>query len=260
MMLRLVLQALLLFSPMPVSPSPATPGAAFRARTLAVLNFDNNTGRSDYDPMGRGLAAMMITDLSASPELKLVERERMQDVLKEQEMQRSRMFDSTTAVKAGRLLGAEFIATGSLAAATPELRIDMRVIRVETGQIVKVARVTGPEDKIFDLEKELADHVLKDLDIALSPESEALLRKRQEANRELGVGSFKALSSGLAAMDGGDYLTAAERFQPLVMKSPGSMLVELAYGEAKRRAALAAQQSAKQKVGDALKGLFKKPD
>ena len=170
------------------------------------------------------------------------------------------MFDSTTAVKAGRLLGAEFIATGSLAAAAPELRIDMRVIRVETGQVVKTARVTGPEDKLFELEQQLADHVLKDLDIALSPESEALMRKRQEANREIGVSSFKAFSGGLAAMDAGDYLTAAQRFQPLIMKSPGSMLVELAYGEAKRRAALAAQGAAKKKVGDALKGLFRKPD
>jgi TolB-like protein len=256
----LVLQALLLLGAAPRSRPPVESAGEFRARTLAVLNFDNNTGRTDYDAMGRGLAAMMITDLSASPDLRLVERERMQDVLKEQEMQRSRMFDSTTAVKAGRLLGAEFIATGSIAAAAPELRIDLRVIRVETGQVVKAARVTGPEDKLFDLERELADHVLEDLDIALSPESEALLRKRQEANRELGVSSFKALSNGLAAMDAGDYVTAAERFQPLVMKAPGSMLVELAYGEAKRRAALAARQSAKKKAGDALKGLFKKPD
>jgi TolB-like protein len=258
MMLLIVLQALLLFSPS--HGSPAAPGAAFRARTLAVLNFDNNTGRADYDPMGRGIAAMMITDLSVSPELRIVERERMQDVLSEQKMQRSPMFDSTTAVKAGRLLGAEFIATGSLAAADTELRIDMRVMRVETGQIVKAARVIGPEARLFDLEQELADGVLKDLDIALSPESEALMRKRQEANREIGVGSFRAFSNGLAAMDAGDYLTAAQEFQPLVMKSPGSLLVELAYGEAKRRAALAAQEVAKKKVGDALKGLFKKPE
>ena len=255
----LALPALLLVLPATVSHRAALPPAPLRARTLAVLNFDNNTGRADYDPMGRGLAAMLITDLSVSPELKIVERERMQDVLQEQDMSRSRMFDSTTAVKAGRLLGAEFIATGSLAAASPELRIDMRVIRIETGQIVKTARAAGPEDKLFELEQQLADSVLKDLDIALSPEREALMRKRQQANREIGVTSFKVFSAGLAAMDQGDYFTAAQKFQPLVMQSPGSLLVELAYGEAKRRAARAATDATKKKVNDALRGLFKKP-
>ena len=255
MMLALVLQALILFT----SPATTTRGVLLRAKTLAVLNFDNNTGSADYDPLGRGLAAMMISDLAASPALKLVEREHMADVLKEQHLQQSAMFDSTTAVKTGRLLGAEFVATGALTAAVPELRIDMRVIRVETGEIVKTARVTGPEDKLFQLEEQLADRVLKDLDIALSPESAELMRKRQEANREMGVRAFHDFSNGLAAMDHGEYLTAAEHFRPLIMRAPRSLLVELAYGEAKRRAALAAKESAKKKAADALKSLFKKP-
>jgi len=105
----------------------------------------------------------------------------------------------------------------------------------------------------------LAHQVLKDLDIALSPEAAELMRKRQEANRELGVSAFLDFSNGLAAMDDGEYLTAAEHFQPLMMRAPGSMVVQLAYGEAKRRAALAARDAAKKKAGDALKGLFRKP-
>ncbi|MBI5601142.1 MAG: hypothetical protein HY944_06210 [Gemmatimonadetes bacterium] len=255
MMLSLFLQVVLLWT-IPLAPIP---GAHLRARTLAVLNFDNNTGRADYDPMGRGLAAMLISDLAVSPDLRLVERERMQDVLKEQSMQRSVMFDSTTAVKAGRLLGAEIIATGSLAAAGTELRIDMRLIRVETGEIIKSARVAGPEDKLFELEGQLAERVLKDLDVALSPESAELMRKRQLANREIGVRAFRDFSAGLLAMDNGDYVRAAELFRPLMMQAPGSPVVELAYSEAKRRAALAAKEAAKKKAGDALRGLFKKP-
>lgn len=255
MVLALILQAVLLLT----SPLAAMPGAPLRARTLAVLNFDNHTGRADYDPMGRGLAAMLISDLAVSPELRLVERERMQDVLREQDMQRSAMFDSTTAVKAGRLLGAEIIATGSLAAAGTELRIDMRLIRVETGEIIKSARAAGPEDKLFDLERQLADRILKDLDIALSPERAELLRQRQEANHAIGVRAFRDFSTGLLAMDNGDYVRAAELFRPLMMQAPGSPVVELAYGEAKRRAALAAKEAAKKKAGDALRGLFKKP-
>ena len=262
--MRLLLPAALLgLSPFcsAVAQAPgATPSAAApTVQTLAVLNFDNNTGRADYDPMGRGIAAMMITDLSASPDLKVVEREKMQDVLNEQNMQHSALFDSTTAVRAGRLLGAQYIATGSLAASSPQIRIDMRVIRVETGEIIKTAKVTGPEDKFFDLEQQLADHVLKDLDVAMSPESAAEMRKRQEANRQMGFDSFMALSGALASMDAGDYLTAADRMRPLMMKSPDSQLVELTYQEAKHRAAIAGKQKAKDKAGKVLRGLFGKP-
>jgi hypothetical protein len=85
------------------------------------------------------------------------------------------------------------------------------------------------------------------------------MRKRQEANREMGVRAFHDFSSGLAAMDDGEYLTAAEHFRPLIMRAPRSLLVELAYGEARRRAGVAAKEAAKKKAADALKSLFKKP-
>ena len=126
-------------------------------------------------------------------------------------------------------------------------------------EIVKTARVTGPEDKLFDLEKELANDVLKDMDIALSPESAALMAKRQEANRQLGVASFKAFSVALKMIDAGDYVGAAGKLQPLVMLSPDSRLVSLAYEEAKRRATSKVADEAKKKANDLLKGIFKRP-
>src|SRR5439155_67793 len=53
----------------------ATPAAA--ARTLAVSYFDNNTGKPEYDPLAKGLADMLITDLSAISSLQIVEREKL---------------------------------------------------------------------------------------------------------------------------------------------------------------------------------------
>ncbi len=254
-MLILFLQVLALLGPS----SSAQRAPAPVAKTLAVLNFDNNTGRADYDPLGRGLAAMMITDLAVSPDLRLVERERMQDILDEQKLSRSPLFDSTTAARVGRLLGAEFIVTGSLTAAASDLRVDLRIIKVETGEVVKTARATGREDRLFAIEQRLADRVLKDLDIALSPEDSALLERRREADRRLGYAAFHALSSALASMDNGDYVTATTQLQPLIMHSSDSRVVQLAYQEAKRHAADAAKEKAKAKAGDALRGLFKKP-
>ena len=87
----------------PVGPrSPSAP-----KKSVAVLYFDNYTGKPDYDPLGKGIASMMISDLSSVPEIQLVERDRMQDLIKEIDAQHTKYFDSTTAVKVGRMVGAE---------------------------------------------------------------------------------------------------------------------------------------------------------
>mgnify|MGYP003297987318 CR=1 FL=1 len=46
-----------------VAAAPRPESIAPDRKTVAVLYFDNNTGRSDYDPLGKGIAAMMISDL-----------------------------------------------------------------------------------------------------------------------------------------------------------------------------------------------------
>ena len=136
----LSLLAALLVAPQPVSHGPE---AAAARKTVAVLRFDNNSGNADYDPLGKGIAAMMITDLSSVEAVQVGERERMQDLVGEMQMQQSKLFDPKTAVQLGKLVGAEYVVTGALMALDPKLRIDTRVIRVSTGEIVKTAKRTG---------------------------------------------------------------------------------------------------------------------
>ncbi len=117
-------------------------GAAPR-RTVAVLAFDNNTGDAEYDHLGQGMATMMTTDLSAVDDIQMLERERLADVTREIDAQHSSYFDSTTAVKVGRLAGAQYIVTGAFTAVKPQMRIDTRVIRVETGRSSRPPRSPG---------------------------------------------------------------------------------------------------------------------
>ncbi len=50
---------LLAFSSAPVRDTPAPIAAK---KTVAVLAFDNNTGKSDYDHLGKGMSTMMTND------------------------------------------------------------------------------------------------------------------------------------------------------------------------------------------------------
>ena len=52
--------------------APPAPGAAPAPLTVAVSYFDNNTGKAEYDPLAKGLADMLITDLGQLADRKSV--------------------------------------------------------------------------------------------------------------------------------------------------------------------------------------------
>lgn len=230
-------------APVPVMDKPA----------VGVLSFDNNTGKSDYDHLGKGISTMMANDLVAVDEIRVVERDRMADILNEIHAQQSQRFDSTTAVKVGRMVGAQFIVTGAFIDIEQTMRIDTRVIRVETGVIVKTATVTGRKDQFLDLQKKLAKQLVKDLDIALTPEGEAQLERRQNANGINNVDDLNRFSTAINLSDQGNYADAAIKMAPLVSKYPGSVMVKATYDEISKRVAKSNTEKAKSKVNGLIK-------
>jgi TolB-like protein len=235
------------------------PGDPAHPKTVAVLYFDNNTGKTDYDALGRGIAAMLITDLSAVPEIRLVERERLQAVLTEQQMSQSQLFDPATAVRAGKLLGAEYLLIGAFSSVDPNLRIDTRVVRVETGEVVRTAKVQGKEGKFFDLQQRLAQELIDGLPVAVSPEAlEALRVQQTEKNRINDQRTLVDLSQGISSLDARDYATAVEKFGSALVRSPDALVARAGYDEAKRRSTASLKEKAKDKARTGLRGLLNK--
>ncbi len=167
--------------------------------TLAVTYFDNNSADSKYDPLGHGLADMLITDLANLEGMQVVERRRLAEILGELELQKSPFIDPSSAVQVGKGLGAGYVVVGAFTAVEPEMRIDARIVQVSTGQVVKTGSVSGPVDEFFLLEKELAGTITDGLEIAVSARENARLGRVATEN----FGAFLAYSRGLAALDRG---------------------------------------------------------
>ena len=125
--------------------SPLTAALA-AAPTLAITYFDNNTQDSAFDPLGRGLADMLITDLNGLEGLQVVERSRLNELLAELKLADSGFIDPKTAATMGKGLGARFVLTGSFAAVQPDMRIDARIVEVQSGKVIDSRQVTGPVD------------------------------------------------------------------------------------------------------------------
>ena len=87
--------------------------------------------------------------------------------------------------------------------------------------VVKTATVIGKSDHIMDLERKLARQLVKDLDVALTPEGEARLDQRQ-ANGVDNIEDVARFSNAIDLSDRGDYANAAIKMAPLVSKYPNS--------------------------------------
>lgn len=86
--------------------SPPEPGS------IAVQAFVNQ-GNESYRAMAKGLAAMIIADLSKVPGLKVLEREKVQVLVNEAKLGDSGLADKASAVRSGRLMRAEKVVVGN---------------------------------------------------------------------------------------------------------------------------------------------------
>lgn len=236
-----------------VAATSPSPSVAPPATSLAVLDFDNHSGDARYNPLGKGLAAMMVTDLAEVPSLQLVERDRLQDLMEEMELQQSHNFDPATAQEVGLLIGAEYVVFGSIAAIQPRVRLDTRIVQVSTGEIVKTAEVTGGENRLFELQEKLAEELIDGIEISLSPEEREKLRARQEATRIDNLETMLAFSEAMTLFDQDDYVGGTEKMATVARAAPQSLLVRLFYDEARTRAAAAARE----RLRDAGRGLIR---
>ncbi|WP_412061471.1 CsgG/HfaB family protein [Rubrivirga sp. IMCC45206] len=200
---------------------------------LAVLAFENHTGDPRYDPLGRGLASMMTSDLAAVPTLRLVERERLQALVDELGLQQTDAFDPETALQVGRFIGADHVVVGSIVAIHPEIRLDTRVVEVETSEVVQTASVAGREDRLFDLQRDLAASLIDGIDVVMTAEARVALAERQQANRIDDVETALSFSNALALFDQGEFAQAATQLFEVQQRAPSSQLVSVALGLAR---------------------------
>ena len=170
-------------------------------QTVAISYFDNTSGLEEYNPLSKGLADMLITDLSNVKSIQIVEREKLESLLKEIELGEGKFMDESTAQKLGKGLGAGYILTGSYFIMGETMRIDARLVNVGTGEVSMGEEITGEKNTFFELEKNLVEKLIETLKIPL-PKSEGVkVRKIHTTSFE----SFNAYSTALDAYDKGNY-------------------------------------------------------
>ncbi len=189
-----------------------------RSGHVAVLPFTVAGGEEAFAPLGRALAEFLVTDLSVTGRLTVLERSRVQFLLDELALADSDRVDPATAARSGRLLGAENTVVGVVEASPDAVAMEAAVV-----DVVAVGLRGDPrteEDalqEIFAAQKRLALGLHDALGIELTPaEEERILEFRTRS-----LEALLAYGRGLIAEDGGDFPAAAAHFREAAVLDPG---------------------------------------
>jgi TolB-like protein len=203
----------------------ARAAAAAEAPTVAVLYFDYEGKDAELGLLKKGLAQMLISDLQGNESIRVVERDRLQEVIAELKLQGTSKIDPATAVKAGKLLGARYLVLGGYFDVMKTFRADARVVEVETGRVMYSVGANGKAEDFLSLEQKLSGDLGKYFSTNL-PKVKAET-KRPKPPASLKARTLLEYGRALDAIDLGDKKAGKESLEKVVKEQPDFELASL---------------------------------
>jgi TolB-like protein len=188
--------------------------------TVAILYFTNAAlvDANAYAPLSKGLAEMLITELGQNSAIDVVERDRLQAVIEEQNLQKTDRVDQATAIKLGKTLGARHLLMGSFVIdPARNMRIDVRAVNTQTSRVDYVESITGKADRLLELVMALGAKVNSGLKLPPWTGVSSTLPATKSPNQ---FKALMAMSIALEAEDSRDPTTAAKQYREAIALAP----------------------------------------
>lgn len=154
----IVLSVVLATAGMGATPTPSVAQDDVpRVAVLDFVSFMMGQGGASVN-LGKAIAAMLVTEFSERDGLVVIERQQLNTLLDEQDLEASgRLLDEDDAVEIGRLLGVQYVLVGQVTSIVDQLRMDIRAVDVETSEIVTGMKKSDKTSELFAVVVELAD-------------------------------------------------------------------------------------------------------
>lgn len=207
--------------PAAVAPVAAASAQEVDARPgVAVMPFNNGGSygakKEDLDALETGMQQMLLTELSQNPNLRVVERSLIRDILAEQDLATGGRVDPRTAAAVGKLVGARYVITGSFIDMAGNFRLDGRIVNVETGEIVKAEYVTAKREKMYGVVVDLAEKITRGVSLPPLPKEVQQARRARSIPDE----ALSLYSRALTYEDLGQPDKAIELYRRIVTEFP----------------------------------------
>jgi len=152
---------------------PAVAVAQDTRPVVVVYTFTNSSigaGAADFNGIATGVQDLLITDMASNAKIRLVDRSRIAEILQEQNMVRSNQIDPQTAVRLGRIMGAQYaIVGGFMSDGKGNAVITGRTIDIETTQIANPEKIQGKADDVLGMINQLSTKLASTMNLAPKP-------------------------------------------------------------------------------------------
>ncbi len=107
----------------------------YAQNNIAVMNFKNN-GPEELAYLSSGIADMLVTSLSKSSTIQIIERSSVEALIRDKEIKEDSFVDNKSVSELGKIIETQFFVVGSYTKLGSAIRIDTKIINVETGDII----------------------------------------------------------------------------------------------------------------------------
>lgn len=137
-------------------------------RSIVIFHFENIAGNKELNWMQRGLAQMLVTDLSQSRYVDVVSEQDLGDTMERMGIKEGHPLDASLAVAVAKEARMETALVGSFIKIGETIRIDCHLYDARTGKLLKADRVEGKAlEEVFTLVDELTREVRDGLKLTL---------------------------------------------------------------------------------------------
>jgi hypothetical protein len=154
--------------------------------TVAIFDFESKApGNPD---LGQQLGDILTARLSIYNQFRLVERKKLEDLLKEHQLNLAGMVDTNQAVKVGKMAGAKIMVFGRTFTVDRDLYIVAKIVGTETSQVKGVIAKGNLESNLSDIINQLVDKLADGLEKwapKLLPKTEKFQNKVKMLKRQL---------------------------------------------------------------------------
>jgi TolB-like protein len=167
---------------------------------VAILDFENTSGKTEYDALGKAISSMLITDLANNIHPKKVEffeRSQLNKLLDEQKLQKSKNFDAKTAVDFGKLSGVNYVFVGSVFVLDGTCNFSSKLVDVQTSKILLAKDVSGKIEAWLQLKTQLAETIANQLNTPITLDA-------SYKDQITSLATINQYGKILTTMDGGD--------------------------------------------------------